>query len=267
MKNVAILVCLVLIAQTIEGSKIGLAWPDGDSDNLWALAGSWTKVAWLYTWSPWNVKTAIVAQLEFIPMLWGGGNVGDFQNALNQGVFGNSSAVLGPNEPDVSSQSNLSPGDAANLWRQVLQPLSPKFRLGAPAVSSAPSGKQWLSDFFQACGGCHFDFIPLHWYGSDGDAFISYVNDIHNTFGLNIWITEWACVQFSSNDPPCDQQSVYNFLGYTSLFLDQQGWVERWAWFGAMRNLGGIPETDALLTSDGQNNTPLGVQYAKGGHA
>jgi len=234
---------------------------------LWALAGNgWDKVAWIYTWSPWNVKAAILADLDFVPMFWGASSAGDFQNALNDGVFANSTCVLAFNEPDNSGQSNMSPGTAVALWRQYIQPLKSRgLRLGAPAVSSAPSGKTWLSQFLQQCSGCTIDFIPIHWYGSDGNAFASYVTDIHNSFGKNIWVTEWACVPYAN--PPCDQQSVYNFMGQTTLFLDQQSYVERYSWFGAMRNLGGVPATDALLTSDGQNNTPLGVQYAKGGHS
>jgi O-glycosyl hydrolase len=37
------------------------------------------------------------------------------------------------------------------------------------------------------------DAIALHWYGTDPQAFIAYVQDFHNTFGKNLWITEFAC--------------------------------------------------------------------------
>jgi len=37
------------------------------------------------------------------------------------------------------------------------------------------------------------DAIALHWYGTDPQAFISYVQDFHNTFNKNIWVTEFAC--------------------------------------------------------------------------
>ena len=61
--------------------------------------------------------------------------------------------------PDNGGQANMSPGDAANLWRSALQPLAGKFRLGAPAVTSAPSGKAWLQQFFSACSGCKVSAI------------------------------------------------------------------------------------------------------------
>jgi len=121
-----------------------------------------------------------------------------------------------------------------------------------------------MSNFLNACPGCTIDFIPIHWYGSDAGAFQSYVTDFHNTFKKNIWVTEWACVDYGG--APCTQQHVYDFMGQTTLFLDQQSFVERFSWFGA--RVSGIPGEDALLTSDGNSRSPLGDQYIiQGGHA
>lgn len=38
------------------------------------------------------------------------------------------------------------------------------------------------------------DFVALHWYGTDAQAFIAYVQDFHTTFGKPIWVTEFACM-------------------------------------------------------------------------
>eukprot|EP01113_Clastostelium_recurvatum_P009481 TRINITY_DN14569_c0_g1_i5.p1 TRINITY_DN14569_c0_g1~~TRINITY_DN14569_c0_g1_i5.p1 ORF type:complete len:169 (-),score=27.73 TRINITY_DN14569_c0_g1_i5:54-527(-) len=156
---------------------------------------------------------------------------------------------------------------AASLWRQHLQPLKGQGkRLGAPAVTSAPSGKPWLQQFIQICGAaCTIDFIPIHWYGSDSNAFKSYVTEMHNTFNKPIWVTEWACVEYAP--PTCTQTDVDNFMAATTSFLESQSsWLERFAWFGAMKKLGNVSRTNALLTADGQSATPLGIQYTKGGH-
>jgi len=283
---VVVVLCLVLSVQceetqqhnktkrTFTGwSKVGLAWNGGDTNDLWALAGNgWNQVSWIYTWSPWNTVASEEAELDFVPMLWGQGSyVTDFINALNSNEFSTSSAVLGFNEPDGSGQSNLAVAVAVTLWRANILPLkaSHGLRLGAPAVSSASTGIPWLTQFLQQCSGCEIDFIPIHWYGSNGQTFIDYVTDVHNTFGINIWVTEWACVQYSSSDPDCSQQSVYNFMGWTTSWMADQDWIERWAWFGALTpaSMNGVPLTNSLLTADGQDNTPLGVQYADGGYA
>eukprot|EP00026_Physarum_polycephalum_P014658 Phypoly_transcript_15198.p1 GENE.Phypoly_transcript_15198~~Phypoly_transcript_15198.p1 ORF type:complete len:164 (+),score=21.38 Phypoly_transcript_15198:389-880(+) len=162
--------------------------------------------------------------------------------------------------------NGVSVGQAVQLWNQYMKPRN-SFRLGSPSVASNSNGKTWLQNFMSQCGGCKIDFIALHWYGSDAQKFKAYVQDMHNTFNKNVWITEWACVQYG-NDPPCDQNSVNNFMGDTTKWLDQQGYVERWAWFGAMAHPPNVPATNALLTPDGKSRTGLGNQYAQvGGHA
>jgi len=237
--------------------KLGIGWDSNGDAGQWATG----KVSWYYTWSPYRANVGT----EFVPMLWGAKQAGDFAKQANNGGFNGAHEILGFNEPEQGGQANLSPGDAANLWRQYMQPMAGKgFRLGAPAVSSAPQGKQWLQAFFGACGGCQIDFVPIHWYGSDAGEFERYVTDIHNSFGRNIWVTEWACVQFG-NGPNCEQQNVYNFMGQTTLWLDQQPWVERFSWFGS--RVQGIPDTDAILAPDGRSRTALGNQYViVGGH-
>jgi hypothetical protein len=99
----------------------------------------------------------------------------------------------------MASQSNLSPGDAASIWMQYIQPLASQgVQLGAPAVSAAPGGTDWLQQFIAACTGCTFDFIPLHWYGDGEQYFEQYVENFYNQFNTPIWVTEWA----STNSDP-----------------------------------------------------------------
>jgi len=245
-------------------TKVGIAWNDGNNANIYALAGGngWSAAGWTYDWNSIPVNSQIAnAGLEYIPMMWGtrSGDISNFNTAKNNGFYG-ASAILGFNEPDNGGQSNLSPAAAAAAWKLYIQPLN--IRKGAPAVTSAPSGIPWLQQFFAACSGCTVDFIPIHWYGSDPAAFTSYVTQVHNTFGKNIWVTEWACVNYDGKTTCQDQNYVYGFVGATTLFLYDNAWVERYAYFGALRNMNGIPDTNRLITADGTTNTPLGVQYA-----
>ncbi|KAJ7578630.1 glycosyl hydrolase catalytic core-domain-containing protein [Mycena floridula] len=56
----------------------------------------------------------------------------------------------GFNEPNLNTQSNLSPTDAANLWMQYMEPLKKSnVRLGAPAPTNG-DGFPWLASFLDA---------------------------------------------------------------------------------------------------------------------
>lgn len=168
----------------------------------------------------------------------------------------------------------------AELWKTYLEPLRAQgIRLGSPAPSNAPSGKIWLQDFFTACaGGCTVDFIALRkfsflfnaahllsrsspdWYSINATRFIAYLEDFHNTFNLPIWVTEWACHDFSGRDEQCSYEEVVLFLNETQSFMDRTEWVERYSWFGAMRTMRDVNPSNALLGENGALSD-LGRQY------
>jgi hypothetical protein len=191
-------------------------------------------------------------------MLWGNDQTADFQRLV---VGGYANAALGPNEPDLSGQSNLSPGDAASLWWKYMQPLKNQgYRLGSPAVTSGSSGKPWLQQFLDSsCAGCSVDFVTIHWYGTDAQAFIAYVQDFHTTFGKNIWVTEFACQDFAGG-PQADLAQINAFMKTVTEFMDGADYVEQYFAFGFMQNMGNVNPLDQLM---GGNNLPnaLGNLY------
>ncbi|KAG8902302.1 hypothetical protein FRB99_004641 [Tulasnella sp. 403] len=188
-------------------------------------------------------------------MFWSANQANDFQSQVNGQTIAerNIQTVLGMNEPDIPSQANLSPGDAAAQWKNFLEPLKsvqPSIRLGSPAVTNTPAGKQWMYDFFGACGnGCTVDFVALHWYGlANATDFISHVTDYHNSFNRSIWVTEWAPLNFG--DPSRGQpspQEIIDFLGATQNWMDRTSFVERYAWFGATASSQTINPVSASL--------------------
>ncbi|KAJ7768289.1 glycosyl hydrolase catalytic core-domain-containing protein [Mycena metata] len=244
-----------------SSSKAGIAGGDADTDMQQFTASG--KTTWYYQWSvSSDVSTT---DLEFVPMLWGQKDVAqwtDASNGINATISKNKpTAVLGFNEPQETGQSNLTPQQGADLWTTYIEPLHAQgLRLGSPAPSSAPSGKTWIQDFLTACNGaCTVDFIALHYYDVNATAFMEYLTDFHNTFQRPIWVTEWACQNFN-NGPQCTAAEVAEFLNTTQSFMDAQDWVERYAWYGVMRDLGGVNPLDAMMTSDGKIND-LGKQY------
>lgn len=241
------------------GSKAGLGWGGGGDISQFESS----KVSWYYTWSATSwVQPA--PNLEFVPMLWGGQDVSDFSQAVTSSSIASNgwTHILGMNEPQEESQSNLSPQDAATMWKTYLEPLraaNPNIRLGSPAPSSNPNGIQWIWDFLGNCnGGCTLDFIALHYYDVNATDFIQHINEYHNAFQRPIWVTEWACQNFN-NGPQCSYNDIVRFLNTTQTYMDNTDWVERYAWFGAMAKTT-INKNTALMDGSGKIND-LGKQY------
>ncbi|KAH8103620.1 glycosyl hydrolase catalytic core-domain-containing protein [Cristinia sonorae] len=252
------------IRQASSTAKAGLAWPNGPYNDIDQYRST-GKVQWYYTWSPSPVPT----DLEFVPMLWGARQVAEWSRTISDTIRRNHvTHALGFNEPQQAGQSDLSPEDGASIWKAQIEPLKAQgILLGSPAPSSAPSGKTWLLDWMKACGGwdgskggCTVDFVALHWYDVNSTAFIRYLEDFHDTFQKPIWVTEWACQNFNHADQQCSQQDIVDFMNTTQSFMDNTDWVERYSWFGAMRNLSGVNQWNALMTNDGHLTT-LGKQY------
>ncbi|KAJ2984386.1 hypothetical protein NUW58_g6087 [Xylaria curta] len=120
-----------------------------------------------------------------------------------------SDALLSFNEPDIASQANMSPQDAAAGHIKYMNPYASKARISAPAISSSQNANQgidWLKQFFNACNGqCHFDFCAAHWYGPGGvegaNLFLSHLKDVNKACdGKPVWVTEFAAESGSIDD-------------------------------------------------------------------
>lgn len=197
--------------------KRGLA--ANDDIPLTAFAGDYngylSQVNWQYNWNSNTAQKQDYA--EFVPMLWGTQDYHTnhwFDDAwdyiLNQGT----THLLGFNEPDIPSQSNMSPEDAAAAWRTYMEPFAEDARLGAPAVSNA--GLQWITDFMTACNDCQIDFVPIHWYNGAGydDDFQNWVNSICDLTGRPVWVTEVSPPQFNMNLSIADDPQVPSYRDY-----------------------------------------------------
>ncbi|QRW20133.1 glycoside hydrolase family 128 protein [Rhizoctonia solani] len=128
-------------------------------------------------------------------------------------------------------------------------------------MSAATRSKQWLIDFAAACepyGGCTMTSW-LHWYGINATK-VHDLYDMHTTFpDKPIWLTEFACHNFQEGEPQCTYADTTAFMNTTQEWLDQQDWVHRYAWFGAMKKPV-INNVNALMDASGTIND-LGKQY------
>ncbi|KAL6299131.1 glycosyl hydrolase catalytic core-domain-containing protein [Sparassis latifolia] len=236
--------------------KVGIAWPDSDDSTLSQFVTSSTK--FFYNWSCYKPPGVDAAGLQFFAMYWGAAQVDDCNSQV---VPGYAAALMGPNEPEQPGQSNLSPGDAATLWMNNIQPKkSDGFQLISPAVSSGSAGIPWLQSFFGACGGCTFDYCALHWYGTSAQEFISYVENFYSTFSGNcpsLYITEYADMSFTGGAQD-DLSGVFNFYGTVNPWMDTTSYVAGYSAFGIMTDLQGVNTNNAMMQSDG---TPSSLGY------
>ena len=202
------------------------------------------NTSWVYKW---NNTLNTTLDWEYAPMAWGwtGAEVADIPTYT--GKY-NSTHVMSFNEPDnCSGQSGqyvtgigtkLCDTDAAvfyhkNLMKTGMRIVSPGGREEAPFA--------WLKEFYDKTKvqDIRIDVIAVHWYdwGSNPAAnpnptalqvfnrFKSYLTNVHNLYGLPIWITE-----FNAN-PARSQAINAGFLELALPYLESLDYVERYNWF------------------------------------
>jgi hypothetical protein len=222
------------------------------------------KASWYYTWAAEPGKVAAPAGVEFVPMIWGADSVTPANLARAKGA---GKVILGFNEPDLGSQSNLPVERALELWPQLA---ATGARLGSPAVSfGADTAGGWLDRFMAGARsrGYRVDFITLHWYGSDFSAAATgqlrrYIEATYNRYHLPIWLTEYALIKFSgggSSFPSAAAQVA--FVNASTQMLEGLPYVERYAWFALPTAKSG----DTGLYRPGAVPTEVGLAYRAAG--
>ena len=150
--------------------KRGIAYNDASLAN--SLAGG-AAGGWAYNWL--SDASGLDSSIPYIPMLWG--PTSDFtptwEANAKAGIAAGVQYLFSFNEPDMSSQANLSPEAAAAAWKQYMEPFAGQAKLVAPSVTNGQDsgmGLSWLQSFFDACTGCTIDAVAQHWYFPTNDV-------------------------------------------------------------------------------------------------
>lgn len=218
------------------------------------------KISWLFNWEMWKPK-GLPPTIIYIPQCRTAKEVDQviprikryqndeqtqhFMYVLSLHSLTEPKLIIsrGFNEPCINAQANLSVNEAVELWKDHVLPiksLCPNVRIGSPSIANGQHGLPWLISFISDLGGIQasgIDHVAIHVYHSSSQAFKEYVEEIYDAFGLPIWVTEFACTNWDPKAPVAEKD-VLAFMRETVGFLEEAEFVERYAWFGAMEDVG-----------------------------
>ncbi|KAI1188459.1 glycosyl hydrolase catalytic core-domain-containing protein [Nemania serpens] len=231
------------------GDKRGLAFNDASLVQEYLTLGG--QASWAYNWG--STTGDLPAGVTYYPMLWSPApdHSNGWDAAAKAAIAKGADALLSFNEPDIASQANMSPQDAAAGHIQFMNPYAGQARISTPAISSSENANQgidWLKQFFNACNGqCKFDFCVAHWYGPGGangaNLFLQHLKDVNTACdGKPVWVTEFAA----------ESDSVDEFVStiVQALESDEYSFVEKYSYF--MANVGNLFSSSTQLSSYGK---------------
>src|SRR5262249_14268903 len=154
-----------------------------------------------YNWKQTPTSGCTSTNIPFVPMIWGHtGNeqsASGISSAVSSFVGKSYGYVLGFNEPDNTSQSNIAYATALSLWPSFA---SGSLKVGSPATQGNSTGQGWFNNFMAGLSSTsRLDFIALHWYGWNAGScdaaasqLESYIKWAEGFSGNRpIWLTEW----------------------------------------------------------------------------
>ncbi len=255
-------------ASVSKSAKRGVAYDLASPVDLAALSPG---VSWWYNWSP-RPNSAVPADYatrystDFYPMLWNGNfNASDIVTYLNANPSIKYMLVL--NEPNLVSQANLTPLQAAQLWPSYeavaaqtgVKIVGPALTWGTMPNYQDPV--KWLDAFYaayQAANGNRnpqIDYLAFHWY----DYGLKDQLDRLGNYGKSFWVTEFANWH-SQNDGAQIVTLAAQEAQMTDMVATCESRIDvfRYAWFTGRWNPD--PHFTSLLGAPGEL-TGLGQTY------
>ncbi len=204
------------------------------------------EASWFYDWD--NATNSTIDS-EYIPM----------RHNLNWNAYANinnkqnSTAALGFNEPDSSSQAGMSVDTAIEQWPNLL---ASGLRIGSPATTDG--GLNWLYDFIDRADELDYrvDFVAVHFYtcGKSASQLYNWLKAIHDRTGRPIWVTEFnnGANWTDCSDPTLASNAItiQEFID----IMDSAPFVERYAIYNWVEDVRYVINNDYSLT-------PAGINY------
>lgn len=249
---VGVLVLPCALALSAYGGSLKRGFAGGGINNTLA-----TNAGWFYHWG--LDKPGGDYDANFVPMFWG--NV--TQSGINKVLgYGDTTHVLGFNEPERTDQANLSVANAISKWQTLEAGLAGSgIKLVSPAVSDNGAGQQWLANFMGQADnlGLQVDAVAFHWYGVNNpnnpvgaaNQLLGRVDSYHNTYGKPVWLTEFALHDWGGNYSDESMREANRiFLETVIPGLESRSYVEGYSfyqWFSDAMLIEGNPITPTVV--------------------
>lgn len=221
-------------------------------------------ISWGYTWglSPNNWNTVY----EHVPMIWGKDYDAAVVTQLARAHPGSYWLIW--NEPDYWQQANITPTQAAQIYR-VLRPLiksadpSAKLVVGGVANLDVAWLEQFRNEYFRLYAEWPVvEGWSVHYYVA-GDAYnasfwrepLLAIRDwmISNGGQVELWLSEFGCLS--------SEATAKQLMADQIPWLESQTWLTRYAWYAVNATGPGCPScTGSLLNTDG-SLTDLGLTF------
>ncbi|KZV93427.1 hypothetical protein EXIGLDRAFT_717153 [Exidia glandulosa HHB12029] len=246
-------------APPVNARKVGIA-ADWTSPKEVVANFKGDNTVGVYNWSPWKFDN-LPDGVDFWPMLHGEESIADWGHVTS----GYATKAMGCNEVNQQGQSTMNVQRGIDIWKQYLMPLKGQgYQLISHSTNQADDGTQWHKDFKDQCGECYdsIDAYSVHWYGTSADNFKSYVSGFHSALGKDIYVTEFACTDFSGQTT-CDPGQAKALMDDLTDWMKQpeQDYIKGFFWFGMWPSLpGGVSPANTLVNGDGSPND-LGNNY------
>jgi len=276
-----------LVLQTDNGypAKVTLQPPSASAFQLWQFAyqthfpkkgtagyegapyQSELQTYWAYNYDD-NTGASEPAYFDYVPMVYDATYwepLSDAQSRDAGWLAGAAPAcLLCANEPDNTSQANLSVSDVIGMWPTLEA-------LNVPLVGPGTQNTEdtWENSFYSliAANGYRVDYAAAHEYvPPNAGSLISDLQSVYNTYGHPVWLTEFSPVDWS--DCQCwSENDDYNFLAEFMWQAESLNWLARYAVFPFSNSNADEPWVDNgyrgnIFLADGATLSPYGELYA-----
>ncbi|MEO1583781.1 MAG: glycosyl hydrolase [Planctomycetota bacterium] len=185
-------------------------------------------VNWAYNWG--KDGGDFPAKVDYWPMQWGS----FFWDAWPELVptwkrDGDPFMLMGYNEPDAESQSNVPVASALAMWPRNEATNTP---LLGPAPVNSPN--DWIDDFNAGADAAElrFEYSAFHAYPDNADAqgFINRLVNTYNAYGREVIVTEFSINDWD-NSGNFNNDEAYNFFLEVFWRMENLDFLRRWAIF------------------------------------